>query len=122
MMPQLSQFDETAIYDAERGELEVKGATKNEPGGAPPPVGIHVAVKQLTPEGAFSAAGQAAVPESSLSDAEWEVRIAADYVPGPATAVGLAIGFADVGAFETLVWARTITIEAGTLPDDPETK
>jgi hypothetical protein len=119
-MSHINQFRERAIYDAERGELEVKGATNNEPGGPPPPVAIHVAVKQLTPEGTFSAAGQAAVPESSLPDSEWETRIAADFVPGPATAFGLAIEFAnDPGAFETFVWARTITIEAGTLPDDP---
>lgn len=119
-MPQLSQFDERAIYDAERGELEVEGATDNAPGGPPPPVAIHVAVKQITPEGTFSSAGQAAVAEHRLSDTEWALRIEADFVPGPATAVGLAIGFADdVGAFETFVWARSITIEAGTLPDDP---
>lgn len=121
-MPELSQFEERATYDAERRELEVKGATKNEPGGSPPPVAIHVAVKQMTPEGAFSSAGQAAVSEGQLADPAWQVRIKADFVPGPATALGLAVGFADVGAFETFLWARTITIEPGTLPDDPATK
>lgn len=122
-MPQLSQFDGTAIYDAERYELEVKGATKDDPAGPPPPVAIHVAVKQLTPEGAFSSAGQAAVSESRVADPTWHVRINADFVPGPATALGMAIGFSDdVGAFETFLWTRTITIEAGTLPDDPATK
>jgi hypothetical protein len=119
MMSQLSMFDGRAVYDADKGELKLSGKT-NRRRGVPPPVAIHVAVKQLTPEGSFSEAGQSAVPRGRLPDRTWETRIKGDFVPGTATAFGLSIEFThDPGAFETAVWARTITIEEGTLPDDP---
>jgi hypothetical protein len=118
MMSQLSQFDGRAVYDAHRGVLQVSGSTHRRQG-APPPVTIHVAVKQLTPEGSFSEAREAAVPRRRLPDRTWETRITGDFVPGTATAFGVSLEFAhDPGAFETSVWARTITIEAGALPDD----
>lgn len=119
-MSHVNQFKQRAIYDDARHELEVAGTTDNVPGGPPPPVAIHVAVKQVAPDGSAFTAGQAAVSERLLGDPEWKTRIAGDFVPGSATAFGLAIEFMrDPGAFDTVVWARTITIEAGTLPHDP---
>jgi hypothetical protein len=119
MMSQLSIFEETAVYDAAKGLLEISGETRRRHG-VPAPVAIHVAVKQLTPDGSFLEAGRSSVPRRLLGEGTWKARIKGDFVAGKATAFGMSVEFVhEPGAFETSVWARTITIEPGTLSDDP---